>query len=79
MMHAPGAVYVVGGDPPFCGGIDTSAMICRRETLDIATWRWHPGIPTIDWDLAERWMAAGVIWAFTGEITADYYFAGVAA
>jgi glycosyltransferase involved in cell wall biosynthesis len=76
MMHAPGSVYVVGTDPPVLGGIDTSAMICRRSALDVATWRWHPGIPTIDWDLTERWMQAVVTWVHTGEVTADYYFAG---
>lgn len=77
MMHQDGNRYVVGAPTPCCGGIDTSAMMCRREALDAATWQWYPGIPTIDWDLAQRWMQAGLSWVFTAQITADYYFAGV--
>ena len=40
----------------------------------MATWRWYPGIPTIDWDLVSRWMAAGATWAHVPQVTADYYF-----
>ena len=73
-MHGRGE-YVVGTDPPECGGIDTSIIMHRRDLLDAGiTWRWFPGIPTIDWDLAERWMAIGATWVHVPEITADYYF-----
>ena len=73
-MHRGGSPwYVVGGDPPFCGGIDTSALMHRRDLVKTATWR-DEGQQTNEWDLVERWMAAGVRWVFDGEITADYYF-----
>jgi glycosyltransferase involved in cell wall biosynthesis len=74
-VHGRGE-YVIGTDPPACGQIDTSMIIHRRGLLDVATWRWHPGIPTIDWDLVERWMAAGVAWVRVPRVTADYYFHG---
>jgi glycosyltransferase involved in cell wall biosynthesis len=66
--------YVIGADPPSCGQIDTSAIMHRRGLLDLATWRWHPGIETIDWDLVSRWMAAGATWVAVPAITADYWF-----
>ena len=65
----------MGDDPPYLTGIDTSAIAHRRDLLDLATWR-DDGQQTIDWDLVERWIAAGATWAFDAEITADYYFAG---
>ena len=49
-------------------------IVHRRGLLDVATWRWHPGIPTIDWDLVSRWMAGGATWAHVPAVTADYYF-----
>lgn len=75
LMHRPDHAYVVGVPPPQYGQIDTSAMFCRRELAAVATWR-DEGQETIDWDLAERWLAAGAGWEFVPEITADYYFAG---
>jgi glycosyltransferase involved in cell wall biosynthesis len=72
-MNGHSVPYIVGGDPPFCGGIDTSAMFCRRTALDVATWR-DDGQQTVDWDLAERWMAAGMTWVHVPHVTADYYF-----
>jgi hypothetical protein len=65
--------YVVGMSPPFCGGIDTSVMMHRRSALDLATWR-DEGQETVDWDLAERWLAAGARHAFLGQVTVDYHF-----
>ena len=74
-MHVHGrGEYLIGTDPPACGYIDTSAIIHRRELLGLATWRWYPGIETIDWDLVERWMAAGATWVRVPQVTADYYF-----
>ena len=75
LMHRPDHAYVVGAPPPVCGSIDTSAMFHRRSILEHGTWR-DDGQSTIDWDLAERWMQAGVGWQFVPEITADYYFPG---
>jgi glycosyltransferase involved in cell wall biosynthesis len=72
-VHGRGE-YIIGTDPPAEGYIDTSMIIHRRELLDVATWRWHPGIPTIDWDLVKRWMAAGATWVRVPHVTGDYYF-----
>jgi len=66
--------YIIGTDPPTCGQIDTSGIMHRRSLLDVATWRWHPGIETIDWDLVSRWMAAGATWVAVPAVTCDYYF-----
>ena len=51
-------------------GIDTCAIMHRRELLDVATW--EQSYPTIDWDLVSRWVSAGTGWAFVEEITADF-------
>jgi glycosyltransferase involved in cell wall biosynthesis len=72
-VHGRGE-YVIGTDPPAEGQIDTSMIVHRRGLLDVATWRWYPGIPTIDWDLVSRWMAAGATWVRVPSVTCDYYF-----
>jgi len=71
-MHHAHRSVIVGSDPPMFGGIDTSAILHRREILDVATWQ--TGVPADDWDLVERWMKAGVTWACDPQITADYYY-----
>jgi glycosyltransferase involved in cell wall biosynthesis len=76
LMNGHGPPYAVGADPPFCGGIDTSAIMHRRGLLETATWRDDGWQETVDWDLVARWMSAGATWVFDGEITADYYFNG---
>lgn len=75
-MNGHGPAYIVGADPPFCGGIDTSAIMHRRGLLETATWRDDGWQETVDWDLVARWMSAGITWVIDGEITADYYFNG---
>ena len=72
-MNRDGQFYFVGADPPAYGQIDTSAIMHRRGLLETATWR-DEGQVTIDWDLVERWLQAGVKWAHVPEVTADYYF-----
>ena len=72
-VHGRGE-YIIGTDPPACGQIDTSMIIHRRGLLDVATWRWYAGIPTIDWDLVSRWIAGGATWVRVPHVTADYYF-----
>jgi len=73
LMQGNGMSYVVGVPPPSYGQIDTSAIMHRREILNLAQWR-DEGQPTIDWDITERWLQAGVGWAHVPEVTADYYF-----
>jgi glycosyltransferase involved in cell wall biosynthesis len=74
-VHGRGE-YVIGSDPPCGGQIDTSMIVHRRELLDVATWRWYPDIPTIDWDLVSRWTAGGASWVRVPQVTCDYYFHG---
>ena len=74
-VHGRGE-YVIGTDPPAEGQIDTSMIVHRRGLLDVATWRWYPGIKTIDWDLVSRWTAAGATWTRVNAVTCDYYFHG---
>ena len=74
LMQGNGQPYPVGQDPPSYGQIDTSVIVHRRSLLDVAGWRWWDGIPTIDWDLVERWVQAGAKWAFVPYVTVDYYF-----
>jgi hypothetical protein len=74
MMTGHGEPYPVGADPPYLGGIDTSAIMHRRGLLEVASWRCNGHQQTVDWDLVARWVQAGVTWAFVHEVTADYYF-----
>jgi glycosyltransferase involved in cell wall biosynthesis len=69
LVHPSGSV--VGTDPPVYCGIDTSIIVHRRELLDLGTW--EPSLPTIDWDIVDRWMQAGAEWAFVGDVTVDYH------
>jgi glycosyltransferase involved in cell wall biosynthesis len=70
ILHCAGGA-VIGGDRPAYGQIDTSMLVHRCSLLDVATWT-H-SLPTIDWDLVERWMQAGVRWAWVPVVTADKY------
>lgn len=74
-MHVHGrGEYLVGAAPPVYAQIDTSVIVHRRELLELGTW--EQSLPTIDWDLVERWLAGGASWAFVPEVTVDYYFSG---
>lgn len=75
LFHNYSSDYPVGGDPPCLGAIDTSAIMNRRDLHETATWR-DEGQQTVDWDLVERWMAAGATWGFDPQVTADYYVGG---
>jgi hypothetical protein len=69
--NAGGYQWVVGCSRPVFAQIDTSLIVHRRGLLETATWR-ASGQPA-DWDLVERWLAAGATWAHVPEITLDYY------
>lgn len=71
LMHVYGDEYEIGTDPPQYGQIDTSGLVHRREILDAETW--EPSLPTIDWDLVNRWMAVGIKWRYVREVTVDYF------
>lgn len=70
-MSIYGQQYIIGVDPPIYGQVDTSGLVHRRAILEIETWQ--PSLPTIDWDLVDRWMRAGVKWIFVPEVTVDYF------
>jgi glycosyltransferase involved in cell wall biosynthesis len=63
---------VCGNAVPQYGHIDTNVIVNRRELAAVADWRFLPGQETIEWDLVERWNAAGVTSVFAGEITVDH-------
>jgi glycosyltransferase involved in cell wall biosynthesis len=67
-----GTDYELGVMPPQYAQIDTSQIVHRREILEFATWR-DEGQETIEWDLVDRWMKAGVGWTFVPEVTVDNY------
>ncbi len=70
VLHCAGGA-VIGQPVPRYGQIDTSMILHRRSILDTATWT--QSLPTIDWDLVERWMQAGIGWAYAPVITSDKY------
>ena len=72
LFQGRGQPYPVGAAPPSYGQIDTSLIVHRRELLERGTW--EQSMPTIDWDLVERWLAAGARWSFVPHVTMDYYF-----
>lgn len=64
--------FQVGAQPPVLGQIDTSLLLHRRGVLELGTW--EQSLPTIDWDLVDRWLRAGARWAYVPEVTVDYHF-----
>lgn len=69
-VHGPHD-HLVGSAPPAYSQIDTSLIVHRRQLLERGTW--HQSLPTIDWDLVARWLAAGATWTWVDETTMDYY------
>jgi glycosyltransferase involved in cell wall biosynthesis len=68
LIHEPWGDWVSGDAPVRFGQISTSSIMHRRKLLATATWR-DEGQPTIDWDLAERWVAAGAGYEFVPQVT----------
>jgi len=68
LIHEPFGDWVSGAAPPAFAQVSTSSIMHRRELLSVANWR-DDGQPTIDWDIVERWLAAGVAWGFCPDIT----------
>jgi glycosyltransferase involved in cell wall biosynthesis len=69
---------LVGEPPPRYGSIDTSIIMNRAGLLQKATWEklWSGDgrrVTDPDGDLVNRWVDLGVAWAFTPEITVDYW------
>jgi glycosyltransferase involved in cell wall biosynthesis len=68
--HAARA-WVIGCCQPVFSQIDTSMIVHRAGLLETATW--EPSGRPADWHLVDRWLRAGVTWAWVPEITLDYY------
>lgn len=69
--HQGGDPAVIGCDPPSFCNIGTPMIMHRRSLLDAGTW--GPPSPAEDWELVERWLAAGVQYAFADEATVDVW------
>jgi glycosyltransferase involved in cell wall biosynthesis len=63
-------VIGLGGTPQY-GQIGTPMIMHRRSVLDHGTW--GPASVTEDWELVQRWQAAGVPYACTSDTTVDVY------
>lgn len=62
----PGQVTgVFGNGVPSHGQIGTGSIMHHREILETANWRDDGQQATIDWDLVERWLAAGIKYDYT--------------
>jgi glycosyltransferase involved in cell wall biosynthesis len=65
--------WVCAAPTPCFGRITTSAIMHRRELLDVATWRDDGVQETVDWDLISRWVDSGVRSAFSEQVSAHGY------
>ena len=78
LTHPGGAV--IGASTPQYGGIDTSLLMHRSDTLDRYGWWPEPhelagDKHAPDWGVVERWLEAGATWAHVPVVTVDYYSA----
>jgi glycosyltransferase involved in cell wall biosynthesis len=72
MIYDPGNPNISGTDPPTYSGISTSAIAHRKAILERVNWR-DEGQDTIDWDIAQRWMAHGITWKHYPHVTCQAY------
>ena len=69
LMCSQGAV--VGQDPPVYCQIGTPMIMHRRGLLERGTW--ERSMPSIDWDLVSRWLAAGARYVHVPVVTSDVW------
>jgi glycosyltransferase involved in cell wall biosynthesis len=69
LMSSQGAV--IGQDPPAYCQIGVPMIMHRRELLERGTW--ERSMPSIDWDLVERWLAAGARYVHVPQVTIDVW------
>ena len=69
--HQGGDPAVIGTPVPAYCNIGTPMIVHHRSLLEVATW----GPPSVheDWDLVERWLAAGTAYVHVGEVTVDVW------
>lgn len=60
---------IIGGEPPAYCQIGTPQIMHRRGLLAAATW--EQSLPSIDWDLVERWLKAGARYVHVPAVTVD--------
>lgn len=65
---------VIGVDPPVYCNIGTPMIMHRRGTLEMGTW--ERSMPSIDWDLVSRWLAAGARYVHVPRVTVDVWPSG---
>lgn len=65
------ATHIGYGGYPSCGQIGTPMIMHRRETLEHGTW--GPASSTEDWDLVQRWQAAGIAYEHVPTVTVDVW------
>ena len=63
---------VIGTDPPAYCQIGTPMIMHRRGLTDWAG-TWERSMPSIDWDLVERWLQAGASYVHVPVITSDVW------
>lgn len=68
---ADGVPVEIGAGAPACGHLGTPMIMHRREILAHGTW--GPASPLEDWELAQRWMNAGVTYGHVREVTVDVW------
>lgn len=68
-MSSQGAV--IGQDPPMYCQIGTPMIMHRRSLLEKGTW--ERSLPSIDWDLVNRWLQAGARYAYVPVVTIDIW------
>jgi glycosyltransferase involved in cell wall biosynthesis len=71
MCHTPAGKSVIGWGKLECGNVGTPMICHRRELAAVATWRDAGLFP--DWDLVERWLAAGVRFTDVSAETSDVF------
>lgn len=80
LLTHPGE-QVIGASAPQYGGIDTSLLMHRADTLERYGYWPEPhellgDKHAPDWGVVERWLLAGANWAHVPVVTVDYYSAG---
>lgn len=73
-MECIGEGLLIGSDPPQMNQIDSSMIAHRAGVLErFGNWAEPPVPYAVDWEIVNRWLAAGARWVYVPEVTVDYY------